>query len=120
MQAPRARVARLLQNSRSRLSPEEGTARAVAALASEAKRLNSAVLEAFVTNISADPFKKVKVMIHGMIQKLMGEAADEANHKGFCDAEIAKAVGNRDNQNEKKRGTHGEAGGPRRDKRETH
>lgn len=103
-QAPRARVARLLQNSRSRLTPEEGTAKAVAALASEAKRLNSAVLEAFVTNISADPFKKVKVMIHGMIEKLMAEAADEANHKGFCDAEIAKAVGNRDNQNEKKEG----------------
>lgn len=100
-QAPRARVVRLLQNSRARLTPDEGTTKAIAVLASEAKRLKSAVLEAFVTNIGADPFKKVKSMIHSMIEKLMQEAVDEANHKGFCDSEIAKAMGNRDNYNEK-------------------
>lgn len=100
-QAPRARVVRLLQNSRARLTPDDGTTKAIALLASEAKRLNSAVLEAFVTNIGADPFKKVKSMIHSMIEKLMAEAVDEANHKGFCDSEIAKIVGNRDSFNEK-------------------
>merc|ERR1719310_2295902 len=40
-------------------------------------------------------------MIHTMIEKLMAEAVDEANHKGFCDSEIAKIVGNRDSFNEK-------------------
>eukprot|EP00746_Dinoflagellata_sp_MGD_P160519 gnl/MRDRNA2_/MRDRNA2_87313_c0_seq1.p1 gnl/MRDRNA2_/MRDRNA2_87313_c0~~gnl/MRDRNA2_/MRDRNA2_87313_c0_seq1.p1 ORF type:complete len:730 (-),score=258.26 gnl/MRDRNA2_/MRDRNA2_87313_c0_seq1:92-2281(-) len=100
-QAPRSRALRLLQNSRARLTPDDGTTKAIAVLASEAKRLNSAVLEAFVTNIGADPFKKVKSMIHSMIEKLMAEAVDEANHKGFCDSEIAKAVGNRDSFNEK-------------------
>merc|ERR1719174_1760627 len=43
-------------------------------------------------------------MIHTMIEKLMQEAVDAANHKGFCDAELAKAKGHRDNQAEKSDG----------------
>jgi len=106
-QAPRVQIVRLLQNSRSRVTLDQRTEKAIALLASEGERLNSAQLKAFVTNIGnigADPFKKVKSMIHTMIERLMAEEVDEANHKGFCDSEIAKAMGNRDNYNEKSEG----------------
>merc|ERR1719262_1278384 len=37
---------------------------------------------------SADPFKKVKKMIKDLIVKLMEEATEEAETKGFCDKEL--------------------------------
>merc|ERR1719316_1141320 len=38
--------------------------------------------------MSSDPFKKVKKMIKDLIVKLMEEAGEEAEHKGFCDSEL--------------------------------
>merc|ERR1719420_2220754 len=35
-------------------------------------------------------------MIQDMIEKLLEEEADEANHKGYCDEEISKTVKDRD------------------------
>lgn len=40
----------------------------------------------------ADPFGKVKEMMEAMIKKLLTEAADEAEHKEWCDGEIAKTT----------------------------
>merc|ERR1719450_939448 len=37
----------------------------------------------------ADPFKKVKKMIKDLIVKLMEEATEEAETKGFCDTELS-------------------------------
>merc|ERR550537_1907991 len=35
-------------------------------------------------------------MIQDMIEKLLEEEADEANHKGYCDEEISKTIKDRD------------------------
>merc|ERR1719311_582938 len=47
--------------------------------------------------MTADPFKKVKKMIKDLIVKLMEEANAEAEHKGFCDTELATNKQTRDN-----------------------
>merc|ERR1719321_427355 len=51
--------------------------------------LNSRVLAALAVRVDADPFKKVKKMIKDLITKLLEEANEEAEHKGYCDAELA-------------------------------
>jgi len=58
-------------------------------LATRAKKLNSKVLSFLATRASEDPFAKVTSMIKNMIKKLMEEANDEADHKAFCDTEMA-------------------------------
>merc|ERR1712242_601367 len=58
-------------------------------LQSKAKELNSRVLSALASRITADPFRKVKKMIKDLITRLMEEANEEAEHKGWCDTELS-------------------------------
>merc|ERR1719498_1020051 len=58
-------------------------------LSSKAKQLNSRVLSSVAARVSADPFKKVKKMIKDLIVRLMEEANEEAEHKGWCDTELS-------------------------------
>merc|ERR1719395_32111 len=58
-------------------------------LQDRARQLNSRILDALATQVTKDPFKKVKKMIKDLIDKLMEEATEEAEHKGFCDKELA-------------------------------
>merc|ERR1719313_2396124 len=57
-------------------------------LQAQGKRLNSRILAALSSRVAADPFAKVKKMIQDMVDKLMLEANEEAEHKGFCDTEM--------------------------------
>jgi len=58
-------------------------------LKNQAGKINSRVLSAIAMRVAADPFKKVKKMVKDLIVKLMEEANAEADHKGWCDMELA-------------------------------
>merc|ERR1719375_1539682 len=79
------------------LDSGSGQAAAAAFLQKQAKSLGSRYLALAAARITADPFKKVKKMIKDLIVKLMEEANAEAEHKGFCDTELATNKQTRDN-----------------------
>jgi len=58
-------------------------------LSAQATKLNSRVLAAIAQHASDDPFQKVKKMIKDLIVRLMEEANEEAEHKGWCDTELS-------------------------------
>jgi len=58
-------------------------------LQQRAQALNSRVLSALATRVAEDPFGKVKKMIKDLIVRLMEEANEEAEHKGWCDTELS-------------------------------
>mmetsp|Transcript_112517 Transcript_112517/g.206495 ORF Transcript_112517/g.206495 Transcript_112517/m.206495 type:complete len:669 (+) Transcript_112517:56-2062(+) len=58
-------------------------------LQNKAQQLNSRVLAAVAARAAEDPFAKVKKMIKDLIVRLMEEANEEAEHKGWCDTEMA-------------------------------
>jgi len=58
-------------------------------LQAKAKQLNSRVLAVLAVRVAEDPFVKVRKMIKDLIVKLMNEANAEAEHKGWCDKELA-------------------------------
>merc|ERR1719401_73369 len=74
-----------------RASVSEGSrqARVAEYLQSRASSLSSRVLSAVAVRVNDDPFTKVKKMIKDLIVKLMEEANEEAEHKGWCDTELS-------------------------------
>jgi hypothetical protein len=58
-------------------------------LQNQAQVLNSRVLSMVAARAEADPFAKVKTMIKDLIARLMEEASQESDHKGWCDAELS-------------------------------
>merc|ERR1719444_644246 len=58
-------------------------------LQAQAEKLNSRVLSAVAVRAAEDPFAKVKKMIKDLITRLMEEANEEAEHKGWCDTELS-------------------------------
>jgi len=84
----------LLQGTASRAAMERamGIRRRVRDfVSSESKRLKSKTLALLAEKMAADPFSKVKKMIDSMITRLMEEAKQDAEHEGFCDAEMGKS-----------------------------
>merc|ERR1712072_380609 len=67
----------------------QAKARVVSYLSKRSKQLNSRILSTLAVRASDDPFKKVKKMIKDLIVRLMEEANEEAEHKGWCDTELS-------------------------------
>merc|ERR1719359_540971 len=77
----------LVQLRASSQSPVQ--AKVAAYLKRQSQSINSRVLSMMSERVAMDPFKKVKKMIKDLIVKLMQQANDEADHKGWCDMELA-------------------------------
>merc|ERR1719326_2823480 len=84
LQSKGASLAQLRADSR---SPTQE--RVAQYLQDQARHLNSRVLSALAVRVADDPFKKVKQMIKDLIVRLMEEANEEAEHKGWCDTELS-------------------------------
>jgi hypothetical protein len=60
----------------------------VSFLSAKAKSMKSKLLMKLLAEASEGPFDKVKKMIKDLIVKLMEEATEETEHKGWCDTEM--------------------------------
>jgi len=65
-------------------------------LRTQGAKQKSTLLMSLASQISADPFAKIKTLIQELIERLLTEAANEANQKGWCDKAQADAKQNRD------------------------
>jgi|EP00427_Karlodinium_veneficum_P020960 septal ring factor EnvC (AmiA/AmiB activator) len=77
-------------------SQEQMRDRVVVTIRDAGIRLGSPVLTALAMQVAADPFKKVKQLIQGLLERLIKEAASEATKKGWCDTELGKAKKDRE------------------------
>jgi len=71
------------------MSNQANQNRAAQYLRERASELSSRVLSTIAMRASDDPFAKVKKMIKDLIVRLMEEANEEAEHKGWCDTELS-------------------------------
>merc|ERR1719498_449442 len=62
--------------------------KAAAYLQTQGEALHSRMLTLLAGKVADDPFGKVKKMIKDMIVRLMEEANEETEHKGWCDTEL--------------------------------
>merc|ERR1719146_378485 len=70
-------------------SKNPSQARVAEFLREKGSAINSRVLSALAVRVAEDPFVKVKKMIEDLIVRLMEEANEEAEHKGWCDTELS-------------------------------
>jgi len=85
--------------------------RVAAFLRQKAEQLHSRVLAAAAVHMNDDPFGKVKKMIKELVVRLMEEAAEEADHKGWCDEELATNEATRNDKTEAVEVLHAEIDG---------
>merc|ERR1719243_352399 len=91
LSSPRAKISLVSTGVKKFLQADSPRDRVIALLKAKSADLDSPVLAALATKAAADPFVKIKKLIQELIERLLQEAADEANHKGWCDKEFGKA-----------------------------
>jgi len=75
------------------LAPETSPStqlRVAAYLNDQGLRIGSRTLSMLAVRVQEDPFNKVKKMIRDLITRLEEQAGEEAQHKGWCDTELAE------------------------------
>jgi len=72
-------------------NPEDGRQMVISLLKNQGYKLKSTLLTSLASQIQADPFAKVKKLIQDLIERLLQEAADEGNQKGWCDKATSDA-----------------------------
>eukprot|EP00747_Dinoflagellata_sp_TGD_P157333 gnl/TRDRNA2_/TRDRNA2_177728_c0_seq51.p1 gnl/TRDRNA2_/TRDRNA2_177728_c0~~gnl/TRDRNA2_/TRDRNA2_177728_c0_seq51.p1 ORF type:complete len:659 (-),score=255.95 gnl/TRDRNA2_/TRDRNA2_177728_c0_seq51:244-1929(-) len=94
MSKPRALVSALA----TKVQPKDNDGRqaVIDLLNNQGKKLKSTLLTSLANKISVDHFAKIKKLISELIEKLLQEAANEANQKGWCDKALADAEQRRD------------------------
>jgi hypothetical protein len=91
-----AQVRQAVNSVRPRKVADKKVQKVAALLAKMGSKLRSAVLSSLAVKVREDPFAKVKTLIQDLIERLLQQEADEANHKGWCDTEISKTLKDRD------------------------
>jgi len=71
--------------------PNAATQFVISMLTGKGKELKSALLTQLANQMAGDPLAKVKKLIQELIERLLQEAANEANQKGWCDKAMADA-----------------------------
>merc|ERR1719327_571708 len=66
-------------------SGDAGRQMIISLLKGKGQELKSTLLTSLASRIAADPFAKIKKLIQELIERLLQEAANEANQKGWCD-----------------------------------
>jgi len=94
------RPASSLLEVRSTLQSNQRKGTAASFLEKRARATKSQVLAFIALKASSDPFAKVTKMVKDMINKLMTEANEEAEQKGFCDTEMGTNKMTRDRKTE--------------------
>merc|ERR1719194_341057 len=103
--AGEAHLPTLVQSSFAMLRASQGgtellQARVSQFLKDKADSLHSKRLSLLATHVAEDPFAKVKKMIKDLIIRLMEEANQETEHKGWCDTELSVNKVTRDKKTE--------------------
>merc|ERR1719388_371907 len=57
----------------------------------DSSKLKSREISALAAQISGSPFDKITKLIQELIERLLQEAADEANHQGWCTKQLTEA-----------------------------
>jgi len=85
-----------------RAKPESKLARKKVAgfLQSRAAKVGSKLLSMVAEKVGSDPIEDVKKMMKDMIVQLMEQATEEADHKAWCDKELASNKMTRDKKSE--------------------